>query len=285
MPSTRHDVIVVGAGEGGLAAASLLARAGMRVLLIEKNRVVGGRYGSHEYRGFTLNNFSGLFFPQNLFKLLPRLGVEIPWTEVRMHCYFKTDSGEFHYHPMAKDVAANPNLTFELYDCLGLDRTATEEFVRIVGEIRDYSPEMLQSLRRTSVRDWANSVTQNEKVKAVIRELIYEMTSLTISRWEDCSIYESFIQWMPVMRGEVPIVQPCNADVRGSMALPKKLLDVFLANGGELLTAHEVEKILIEDGRVTGVSAKNLADNSRRLFEADRVIGDLEVWQYFESGL
>ena len=169
MPSTRHDVIVVGAGEGGLAAASLLARAGMRVLLIEKNRVVGGRYGSHEYRGFTLNNFSGLFFPQNLFKLLPRLGVEIPWTEVEMHCYFKTDSGEFHYHPMAKDVAANPNLTFELYDWLGLDRTATEEFVRIVGEIRDYSPEMLQSLRRTSVRDWANSVTQNDKVKAVIR--------------------------------------------------------------------------------------------------------------------
>jgi phytoene dehydrogenase-like protein len=90
---------------------------------------------------------------------------------------------------------------------------------------------------------------------------------------------------MPVMRGEVPIVQPRNADVPGSMALPKKLLDVFLASGGELLTGHEAEKILIEAGRVTGVCARNLTDNSRVLFEADRVIGDLKVWQYFELGM
>lgn len=30
MRSARHDVIIIGAGEGGLAAASLLARTGMR---------------------------------------------------------------------------------------------------------------------------------------------------------------------------------------------------------------------------------------------------------------
>jgi phytoene dehydrogenase-like protein len=285
MRSARYDAIIVGAGQGGLACASLLARAGMKVLMLEKSRVVGGRYGSHPYRGFTLNNFSGLFFPQNLFRLLPRLGVEIPWTEVKMHCYFKTDSGEFYYHPMAKDVAANPELTFALYDWLGLDRAAAREFVRIVAEIRDYPVEKLQALRTTSVKDWAHCVTDNDKVRAVIWELIYEMTSLTISKWEDCSIYHSFIQWMPVMRGEVPIVQPRNAEVPGSMALPKKLLEVFLASGGELRTEHEVEKILVGGGRVSGVSAKGLADNSRVLLEADRVIGDLKVWQYFELGL
>jgi phytoene dehydrogenase-like protein len=143
----------------------------------------------------------------------------------------------------------------------------------------------LDLLRTTSVKDWANSVTTNEKVKRVIWALVYEMTSLTINHWEDCSIYLSFIQWMPVMRGEVPIVQPCNAEVAGSLALPKKLLDVFIKNGGELITLFEVEKILIKKGRVTGVLGKNLEDNSQIMFEAPVVVGDLKAWQYFEKGM
>jgi phytoene dehydrogenase-like protein len=38
----RYDVIVVGAGLGGLTAAALLARAGRKTLLIERNESVGG---------------------------------------------------------------------------------------------------------------------------------------------------------------------------------------------------------------------------------------------------
>ena len=75
--------------------------------------------------------------------------------------------------------------------------------------------------------------------------------------------------------------QPRNADVPGSMALPKKLLDVFIANGGELVTQFEVDKILIDKGRATGVSGKNLADNSKHLLEAPIVVGDLKMWEYF----
>ena len=105
MKNTTFDVIIVGAGQGGLACASLLSKeSDLRVLLVEKNGAVGGRYGSYEYKGFTINNFSGLLFPQHLFNLLPRLGIDIPMTEVKMHCYFKTDTGEFYYHPMAYEV-------------------------------------------------------------------------------------------------------------------------------------------------------------------------------------
>src|SRR5438105_3415412 len=42
MIKTRYDVVILGAGHNGLVAASYLGRAGLSVLLLEKNNYVGG---------------------------------------------------------------------------------------------------------------------------------------------------------------------------------------------------------------------------------------------------
>ena len=42
------DVIVIGAGHNGLAAAATLAKQGKRVLVLEKNGYVGGMTGTRE---------------------------------------------------------------------------------------------------------------------------------------------------------------------------------------------------------------------------------------------
>ena len=38
----RYDVVVIGAGLGGLTAGAILARAGRKVLVIERSNSVGG---------------------------------------------------------------------------------------------------------------------------------------------------------------------------------------------------------------------------------------------------
>ena len=39
---SQHDVVILGAGHNGLVAAAYLARAGLSVLLLEKNDYIGG---------------------------------------------------------------------------------------------------------------------------------------------------------------------------------------------------------------------------------------------------
>src|ERR1700758_739300 len=39
---TKYDVVILGAGHNGLVAASYLGRAGLSVLLLEKNNYIGG---------------------------------------------------------------------------------------------------------------------------------------------------------------------------------------------------------------------------------------------------
>ncbi len=47
--SERYDVVVIGAGHNGLAAAALLAKGGRKTLVVERREVVGGLAASEEF--------------------------------------------------------------------------------------------------------------------------------------------------------------------------------------------------------------------------------------------
>jgi phytoene dehydrogenase-like protein len=82
MKVTRYDAIVIGGGHNGLVHAAYLARAGKKVLVLERRHVVGGATVTEElYPGFkylTGSYLISLLRPEVIRELdLPRHGLEI----------------------------------------------------------------------------------------------------------------------------------------------------------------------------------------------------------------
>jgi phytoene dehydrogenase-like protein len=76
-----YDAVVIGAGHNGLIAAGYLAKAGARVLVLERRSIVGGACVTEEpWPGFRINTFayaSGLLRPQIVDDLeLPKFGYD-----------------------------------------------------------------------------------------------------------------------------------------------------------------------------------------------------------------
>lgn len=73
-----REAIVVGAGVGGLSAAIHLARAGMRVTVVEKNRGPGGRLGEFRRDGHVFSTGPTLLIMPLLYAAeLDRLGIDM----------------------------------------------------------------------------------------------------------------------------------------------------------------------------------------------------------------
>ena len=77
----HYDAIVIGSGVGGAVTAALLAREGERVLVLERNRALGGVLASYERDGFKLDFGSHLISRGErgpLGQALRRAGVDRP---------------------------------------------------------------------------------------------------------------------------------------------------------------------------------------------------------------
>ena len=75
--SESSDVLIVGAGPGGLAAALLLAHSGLNVTVLEKSDAVGGRTRLVHKDGFTFDRGPTFFhFPEVCEEIFQAIGLD-----------------------------------------------------------------------------------------------------------------------------------------------------------------------------------------------------------------
>ena len=75
--SISSDVVIVGAGPGGLAASLLLAHSGLNVTIIEKSDAVGGRTRLIQKDGFTFDRGPTFFhFPEVCEEIFQAIGLD-----------------------------------------------------------------------------------------------------------------------------------------------------------------------------------------------------------------
>src|SRR5438309_1158087 len=122
---TRYDVVILGAGHNGLVAASYLARAGLSVLILEKNEYIGGATTSQkvfpDYDAY-LSRYSYLvsLFPE---KIIHDLGVKL---ELRRRAISS-------FTPYAKDGHHNGLLLSNVSE-----ETSRESMLELTGDHTEY---------------------------------------------------------------------------------------------------------------------------------------------------
>ena len=80
----QKSIVIIGAGPGGLAAAMLLAKAGLRVTVLERQQQVGGRTTTIEADGFRFDLGPTFFlYPQVLQAIFKAVGKDL-WQELEL---------------------------------------------------------------------------------------------------------------------------------------------------------------------------------------------------------
>lgn len=112
---TARNVVVIGAGFGGLAVAALLARQGMKVTVVEKNEMAGGKARVWKKDGFTFDmGPSWYLMPEvfeNFFSLFGKKREDY-YELVKLDPFYRV----FFNHQEMVDITSDPVHNTEIFD-------------------------------------------------------------------------------------------------------------------------------------------------------------------------
>jgi len=268
--SETYDVVVAGAGHNSLVCAAYLARAGLRVLVLEQAAHIGGDTATEE---LTLPGFhhDACASAHNLIQTSPILRDN----ELGLDRY-----GLEYLFP-------DPAVVMPFRD--GRSITMFRDVERTVGEIERFSEHDAAAYRRL-LTDWDAIKAQQNRARysppstpsAAIAGLEATTAGLEAVRWRYSSALETvrerfadehvraFFLWLSLMTmawvdqpgtGLLPLSITSGRQSfswttprGGSAALPNALAAVVREHGGAIRTDTLVTRVIVHEGRAVGVA-------------------------------
>ncbi|MGE5129811.1 MAG: phytoene desaturase family protein [Sphingomonadaceae bacterium] len=284
-----YDFIVIGAGHNGLACAAYLAKAGEKVLVVERSNRVGGACHTEEVTlpGFKHNVCSVVHThiptsPVYRELELERHGVRYVYPEHLRGTIFPDHRSIVMYRDaerMAAELArfsARDAQTFRrLYDDYA-------EFIDATYLPLMYSPPLAPSLQSAELEKSQEGRTllqwQASTPVQLLDELfeceevkVHFLARMTVLGFAPDQFGQGWICLFRILKAEAPIC------VGGSQQLAHGLRGALEAHGGAVQTGMAVKRVLLRGNRATGVE---LADGTR-LDAAKAVITNVEPKKSF----
>ncbi len=251
MTGKNYDVIIIGAGPGGVTCGALLAKWGMKTLVVDKNSRPGGKMITLSKNGFRYELFPVYGVPayNSLFEMMAKeLGIEdkvdIILPDPVGALYYKTSSGEIN------EIVLPGDGTFvapeKLFAFMGVKDDEMEESIRFFAEMVEMKSFEIDRLDNVSVEEFLSQY----------------------------NLPQGLVSFMICMQGEgvleVPVDVACASEFirnfqgvqqggggryfgRGFGTVFEAFADAMKSFGGELVVSSRVEKIGIKDGRVREV--------------------------------